>query len=406
MIAVLVNGHPLHATALVERGRLFLPLRATAVALGAQITYDPRTREVVVTRFGRSIALHPKIVRQRSYAPLRVVAQALGARVGYRARSKTVSVSIPVAAADARLPGPVRIASLTPPNGARVSTAYPAISASIQNALASRSSVRLLIDGQDVTAESTFDGSTITYLPRSGLQPGTHVALFSGVTQTSRAFSQAWSFTTTLPAPPDMPSGYYDGYDYAFYVDGRDWFSVGDWMQFTLIAPPGGSAYLHLCGLRYTYPFWNAGDGTRYEANIPAPYGYWESECPVYAWYTTWDGREIEVPYPVYISLYTLTRRPRYPVPNPRATPITHPIGLPTGEPRRPEPTPSPPRRIVHPIVRRTPGPLRTLRPLPTPASLPTPVSLPAPRPVTRPERTPVPRAPVPRAPHPRPRPT
>ncbi len=83
MLALTVNDRPVPVAAVIENGRVLLPLRATANALGASVWYDPARRIVVVSRFSQRIAITPRIIANRSYVPLRFIAQSLGASVGY-----------------------------------------------------------------------------------------------------------------------------------------------------------------------------------------------------------------------------------------------------------------------------------------------------------------------------------
>lgn len=392
MLTVTVNDRPIDVAAIVERGRVLLPMRATFTALGASVRYDPHGRVIIARNAQHALRLqigsrdaivdgHParlevpaRIVAARTYVPLRFVAQAMGAVVGYDARANLVSViSGGAHVPGARLRG-VNVVALSPSPQSVVSSAYPTISASLGTAGASRSDVTLTVDGQDVTALASFDGTTITYMPRIGLSRGTHTVLFSGRTLAREPFTASWSFDTSLQAPPDAPSMSF--YDYRFYASGSTMYYPGDWMHFILIAPPGGSAQLQLCGLGYQYALWNNGYGTVYEANFPAPNGYWMPACTVTATYVSWNGQRYFVPLPVIVGLYT--------APNPTARPTSSPRPLPTHEPRRPEPTPLP-------TPRPTPAPTAAPTPVPTsPPATPRPVRTPPP------ERTPRPLPPRP----------
>lgn len=409
MLTVTVNDRPLNVAAIVEHGRVLLPMRATLTALGARVSYDPHGHVVVARSAGHALRLRigshtalvdgrrvglrvaARIVAARTYVPLRIVAQALGAVVGYDARAQLVSVVTSAPHAVSAL-NDARVSALTPADGGNVGTAYPTISASLVSATASRSQITLTVDGQDVTALSSFDGSTITYMPRIGLAVGRHSVRFAGRTRAHAPFSVSWDFETSRAVPPDAPS--FEDYDYRFYVSGPTYYYPGDWMHFILIAPPGGSAELQLCGLGYDYALWNTGNGSVYEANFPAPGGYWLPSCTVTATYTAWNGRDYYVPIPVIIGLYTSPRV--QPTPKPSAQPKPVPTG-----PRRSEPTPAP-VVTLHPVPlpTRHPLPLPTLRPrppVPTPHAVPpaaaTPVpSPPKPRPRPHPVQHPLPR--------------
>ncbi len=339
MLTVTVNDRPVDVTAIVEQGRVLLPLRATFSALGASIRYDP-SRGVIVARSaahtlrltigsesavvdGRDTRLDtpPRVIAMRTYVPLRFIAQALGAIVGYDARASIVSIVTPTPA--------IRVVDMNPAPGTNVSSAYPTISASLGSASATPQNVMLAIDGTDVTAAASFDGSTITYMPRMGLSRGAHTVTFSGRTTANDAFSATWSFQTSLQAPPDAPA--MSQFDYRFYANGPSMYYPGDWMHFTLVAPPGGSAELRLCDLGFQYGMWSSQYGGVYEANFPAPNGYWMPSCAVTAVYTAWNGQQYFVPIPILIGLYT---GPQFGRPTPTPAPAPHRIPHPTG-PRR-----------------------------------------------------------------------
>jgi hypothetical protein len=291
----------------------------------------------------------------------------MGAVVGYNARANLVSI-VSESKNGAALRG-ANVVSLSPSPSSIVNTAYPTISASLGTESADAGNIALTLDGEDVTSLATFDGSTITYMPRVGLTRGRHTVVFSGRTRSQQSFSASWSFESSLQAPPDAPA--LNAYDYRFYTNGASLFYPGDWMHFTLIAPPGGSAQLQLCGLGYQYALYNNGGGTIYEANFPAPNGYWIPSCTVNAVYTSWSGQQYYVPIPVVVGIYT-GQQPGRATPAPSSRPIPHPGGPRRTPPPAPKPTPlptaaptaapaprphhtAPPRPLPHPIPRKTP---------------------------------------------------
>jgi hypothetical protein len=352
MVAVTVNNRPIDVPAIVKSGRVYLPLRTVFTALGATVTYDARQRIIVARNASQELRLPVasdpvKVFAGHAYVPLRFVAESMGASVAYDALTQTVRVTAKK----------VNVIGLTPAPDAVVSSAYPAIAATIAGANATSGDVSLQIDGEDVTALSTFDGSTITFLPRKALTRGRHTVTFSGHTLARDTFSSSWSFDTAMDPPPLDNSAPFTTFDYRLYAD-RNAFYSGDWMHFTLIAPPGGSARLQLCNLGYQYPLNNGGYGNVYQIDVPAPIGYWIPSCAVTAVYTSWNGAKVFVPVPYVIAIYT------------------------RAEPRqRPTPSPAPKPRRIAPMPHRT-EPM----PMPKPASKATaaPRSLPQGRPSPR----------------------
>ena len=348
MLTVTVNDRPIDAPAIVERGRVLLPMRTVFTALGATVSYDAQQRIIVARNASRTLILSAgsepiRLISGRAYVPLRFVSEQLGAIVNYDAGSQVVRV----------LTSTVELSALTPANGSAISSPYPAISAALIDASAAPSAISLHIDGQDVTTLATFDGSTITYLPRTGLARGPHTVAFSGRTISNEPFSVSWSFDTTMNPPPEDNTPPFTAFNYRLYAD-RNAFYRGDWMHFTLIAPPGGTARLQLCNLGFEFPLENGGYGNAYRADAPAPLGYWLPSCPVTAVYTSWTGTKTIVPVPFSIAIYTT------PQPRATATPSPQPRHI-EPMPRRPEPAPKPtsaPQSLprVRPSPRTTPG--------------------------------------------------
>ncbi|HXE73250.1 MAG TPA: copper amine oxidase N-terminal domain-containing protein [Candidatus Nitrosotenuis sp.] len=110
---VLVDGRPLpgDAPALRQGGAILVPMRAVFDALGARVAYDPATRTIRGERAGRLVELRPGSARAtvngrevplevpalerqgRVLVPLRFVAEALGAKVSWEAASQTVRIA-------------------------------------------------------------------------------------------------------------------------------------------------------------------------------------------------------------------------------------------------------------------------------------------------------------------------
>jgi hypothetical protein len=391
MLAVTVNDRPLNVSAVVEHGRVLLPMRATFSALGATISYDPGGNTIVARtpahmlrlRIGADTAsvdghsvrldVPAHTIAARTYVPLRFVAQAMGAVVGYDAPAQLVTVT----SVQPHSASPV--SALNPAPDAAVASAYPTISATLDGVTATQGEVSLSVDGVDVSSLATFDGSTITYMPRAGMARGTHSVVFSGHTIGGEPFSAQWSFATSLAAPPDASA--FRPEEFRFYASGPATYYAGDWMHFVLIAPPNGHAELQLCNLGSFQLLGNSG-GMMYTTSIPAPAGVWIPACQVTAVYTSWNGTRSYVPVPVYIGLYTR--------PNPARTPKPHSTQRPLPpEPRKPPQTPAP---VAAPPTPRPAAPPPATPPPATPHPITTAPPAHRPLPVPRPRRTPIPR--------------
>ena len=109
---VVVDGRPLPASAIVEvNDKAYVSLRAAGNALGAQVTFDAKTkRATVTTEFRqvefvldkpvaivdgqrRAVGAAPTMVSGRVVIPLRALVEALGASIRYDASTHAVVVS-------------------------------------------------------------------------------------------------------------------------------------------------------------------------------------------------------------------------------------------------------------------------------------------------------------------------
>jgi len=404
---IAIDDKPLDVAAIVQHDRVLVPMRAIFEGLGADLRYDAVTRTVVADGGGRSMRLQigarraivddrpvtldvpARIVGASTYVPLRFVAQALGAVVGYDAGAGIVTVY--------RHPGishtSTSVTGLQPALGAVVASAYPTISGYAQTDGAALTEERLTLDGVDVTGDASFDGSTFSYIPSAGLAPGDHDVGFQATDDRGRNYAALWSFSTTLPAPPDAGA-----VPLQFYVEGADFYGYGQPIDLVLIAPPGGTAYVTSCASPFrNWMYDDAANPSRYRLSLPAPYGYENGSCPFEAVYIAWNGTVQYVPVPIFIRV---APRPRYrerrphdrptprPTPRPTAYPTAYPSAAPTVAPFPHPPRPHPPR-----VPDVTPQPRATAEPRPTPQPTvaPAPEPTPAPQPRPRGPRSPRP---------------
>ncbi len=432
---VAVNDRPLDVAPIVQNGRVLVPMRAIFEALGAHLRYDASTRSIAADGGGHFVRLQvgstdaivdnrvvkldvpARIVGASTYVPMRFVAQSFGAYVGYDNASALVTVNLPETAYASGATS--RVGSLLPAENANVATGYPTISAVIGGNVPIRNAT-LMVDGVDVTDATTFDGTTFTYIPSQGLQPGTHQVDLSGVDTANLPFQQIWQFTTDVAPAPD-----FGGVPFQFYLaNGGGQFGYGDMMDFILIAPPGGTAYLTACNSPLRN--WMRGSGRNYRASLRAPYGVGNGSCPIEAVYIGANGQIWYAPVPIFANLYPYPydwydyNRGYHRHPHDRPTPNpwpAKPTSAPSAEPPNPGPwqgqTPAPPiarpphRPAPSPIPQQqasaAPRPVQTDAPRPDPTSAPTdapqPVQTDAPAPVATSVPAPPPQ---PHEPHPR----
>ncbi len=211
-VTILVNGQQMNfdQPPIERAGRIFVPLRGVFERLGASVVYSGGT--INASGNGRNISLHigstqatvngqtqyvdvaPFLVGARTLVPLRFVAQALGATVDYNNSNSTVTIT--GSGGTYSTPQPNRSFYLTnklPLNSA--GTSSPAIHAEFSEPV-QRDSMRVLLDGNDVTQSAYANANGFDLSPPSPLAPGSHRVIVRGTTAAGNSFSTGWVFTT------------------------------------------------------------------------------------------------------------------------------------------------------------------------------------------------------------------
>ncbi|MGC8936286.1 MAG: Ig-like domain-containing protein [Candidatus Methanomethylicaceae archaeon] len=100
---------------------------------------------------------------------------------------------------------PPNIISTSPTNGSTVSVLNPIISVVYSDDVAiDFSTVKMLLDGLDVTSAATITSTRIDYIPATDLTEGSHSAYFEVKDLAGNKASKSWSFTVSIPdlVPP------------------------------------------------------------------------------------------------------------------------------------------------------------------------------------------------------------
>jgi hypothetical protein len=264
-VSVVIDGTPLAAERLPIRlgGSLFVPVREIFEALGAHV--HAHASEITATTLGaigappaHTIVMHvgdpdasidgsdvtlaypPALIDGTVYVPLRFVATALGASVRYDTSAHTIfitraaalppetpaptptiePVTPPVATAEPTVAEPVtptpialptaaivlRVVREEPARGTTVARERPEISASFGEPVAA-ASVRVLLDGREITSETTITDRYFIYEPEAALEPGTHEIVVAGRTPLREAFLASWSFDSAESTVHNYLSG-------------------------------------------------------------------------------------------------------------------------------------------------------------------------------------------------------
>ena len=233
----------------------FVPVRETFAALGASV--HAHADEITATAPAYAVMLHvgsatatldghdqtlstpPVLIDGTVFAPLRFVAIAVKAKVRYDAVGRTIYLDRANAAtetptplaAQTVLPAPIvtpeptptptttptpislptpsivlRLVREEPARETTVDRSRPEISASFGEVVAG-ASVRVLLDGREITADATITNRYFIYEPTEDLPIGTHVVLVAGRTPLHEAFADRWSFDSAPPKGHNYLSG-------------------------------------------------------------------------------------------------------------------------------------------------------------------------------------------------------
>ena len=332
----------LGAPPVLRAGRILVPARPVFTALGASVFYDPRSRLLAVRRAGRTAIVNgAAIIAKRSYVPLRAITQALDLDVAYDARTRRVDIleryhrlAVAPTVSGRPIDGPT-VEERHPQANEQIYSGFPAVYATVQThggPAVDRSSVRIKVDGVDVTSRSEYVGEAITYTPTLPFLAGPHNVTVAGQDLGGLAFAQSWTFFSRYNPAQEAntvtPSIFVPGGSYAY----------NDRVIITALGPAGGYGYVTIPGLgtftlvpQYSQPGYYLAI-IIVPANIYLPHAYVSG-------YIIAGGRRYTLHSRRRLFIDS-TNRASYATPLPRAT--LAPAPLPTALTRTPVPPPPP----------------------------------------------------------------
>jgi len=405
-----------HTRAAVLAGHVLLPIRTVGNALGADIGYDGPSHIVTVQHGSHVARIHLNcsecVVGGRAYVPLRDVATAFGMRVGYDPGARVVALRQPFdklrmtgtgVAGAALTPPPAAsyaqpttyTVTLQPASGAEVHDPYPAISARFAGATSiDPSSLHVVVDGRDVTAEAAVIGDQVLFTPRRALPPGAHDVIVTGRDTNGTPIAQQWSFTDTFTfvaalAPTPFPIG-------AIWID-RWIVPETNAFDVYVAGAQGITGYVGVDGIGGYFPL-IVNSATTYVAHVIVPPGLYQPNARVAARITLPNGELTTIVLPQRITLYTKPVAPGYPyataTPVPRGVPVRRSVTVPSLPPS-PAATATPPRRklLATPLPTPTPAPTTAPTRAPVRAPIRFPLQRATPLPAASPSPKPVPAA-------------
>lgn len=227
-VTVTVNGQTMNfdQPPVMRNNRVFVPMRAIFERLGSSVVYsngninsqgNGRSVHLVIGSTQASVNgspltmdVAPFTVAGRTEVPLRFVAQALGANVNWNANNQTVAITMSgVPASQNYAPGGTNqsfsVNNPHPGRGATVNSTHPSIHAQFSEPV-NRDSLRVSVDGRDVTTNVYANVNGFDVTPNWELAPGAHHVVVSGTTAAGASFNTGWSFNTAAGAAPNSIS--------------------------------------------------------------------------------------------------------------------------------------------------------------------------------------------------------
>ena len=355
---ILVDGNVAQTDVppIVQDGHVLVPLRGVFERLGADVQFDASTNAATVQRGsvtakvvadspvawvnGARVALDApaREFGGRMEVPLRFIAEALGVAVDFDAQSNTVvlvsgfqpgnfvaaGAGTPPFGASANLqqvtPASVAAAAPSvqderPTPDELIGTQYPQIYARLGGGSTpvDPATVRVVVDGADVTSQSTVSSAYIAYTPSSAMSDGTHTIEVSGQTQDGTPFDTQWSFRIdsgesygeVASMVGFAPSPFFGIPRFGFFPPGFSVFAPGPQFFFedepiviVFFSPffPNGTGFFTVSGFpgQFVMTPWLGNPGF-FWGSMSVPGGIFDPDAIVAAHFSTSDGRMVLV---------------------------------------------------------------------------------------------------------------
>lgn len=339
---------------IVSDGHVLVPLRGILERFGAVVDYDAKDNVVVAKRIGITVKVAvdtsdawidgkhltldtpAREVAGRVEVPLRFIANALGVSVDFDAVNNAVVIvsgsgrsSSGYSGAEPSTPNvdnvqpssvapersqssPPSIEERRPSPDSLIGSQYPQVYARFRAAgsAVDATTVRVEVDGADVTDASTVSTEYVAYTPPSPLSGGTHSVRIAGQTDDGSPFETSWSFRIES----DMNQGYVSsviGFGpgnfgvprFGFFPPGFSVFAPGPQFFFedepiviVFFSPffPNGNGFFSVSGFPGQFPMtpWFGCPGFFFSV-LTVPSGVIDPDGIVAAHFTTADGRTV-----------------------------------------------------------------------------------------------------------------
>lgn len=248
--AILIDGQalPSDVPAISVGDRVLVPLRGVFERFGASVSYDARAQIASAVLDGTKVLVslrspdawvngeHRRLdggareIAGRTMIPLRFVAEALGVSVAFDGDSNTVLIvsgrkagnfassalsdtAFALTGSGGPKIGP-SVEDERPSSGELIGSQYPQIYARFAGGSSpvSPATVRISVDGVDVTGESTVSSAYVSYTPGDALQTGSHLVSIDGAADDGARFTDMWRFRVDAGSSSlYMPTGFAGG---------------------------------------------------------------------------------------------------------------------------------------------------------------------------------------------------
>ena len=356
---ILVDGIAIHTDVppIVDDGHVLVPLRGVLERVGADVRYDAARDVVFANRGGTSVKIdvgtsdawvdgaHVTLetpAREfggRVEVPLRFIGDALGIAVDYDASTDTVVVvsgmrpgnfvaagpgtpqygstastasSSSYAGGQGAQPGQApTLEDERPTPDALIGSEYPQIYARFDGGTAAvdPSTVRVLVDDQDVTSAATVSSAYVAYTPSSAMSGGSHSVDISGQSEDGAPFDQSWSFRIQSDMSSDFVSsvgfsppafsrfGFFPP-GFSLFAPGPQFFFVNQPIVIVFFSPffPNGTGFFTVSGIpgQFVMTPWLGCPGF-FWGSMSVPFGVTAQNAVVAARFTTSGGRTVVV---------------------------------------------------------------------------------------------------------------
>ena len=353
--AILVDGYTVQTDVppVVLDGHVLVPLRGVFEHFGARVDYDAAHNAAIAQRNGTTVKVvvdepvgwvngarvaletPAREIAGRVEVPLRFVAQALGVSVDYDASSNTVVMVSGVRPGNfvAAGPGtppyahaslastyggsgaigsPATVEGRQPSPNSLIGTEYPQIYARLGggSSAVDPATVRVVVDGVDVTDQSTVSSAYIAYTPTEQMTGGTHTVDVSGQSDDGTPFDSQWSFQIQSYSSSDYVSsivGYNApmfGYSrfgffppgFSVFAPGPQFFVFGQPIIIVFFSPffPNGTGFFSLSGVpgQFVMTPWLGCPGF-FWGSFSVPQGVRSPNAVIAAHFKTSDGRMV-----------------------------------------------------------------------------------------------------------------